>query len=73
MAKTTYDPEKYYSVQLRKAVEHEGFTLKPGPEPVKIRGDVVTRIADAVESAELTEDEGPHPEPQSETHVQSDR
>lgn len=69
---TPYDPAKRYAVTLARVVEREGFTYKPGPNPIEMQGDLVAALGDAVaEAAELPEAE-PHPEAQPSMHEQAE-
>jgi hypothetical protein len=65
-----YDKDKHYGVNLKKAVEFEGFTFKPGPNPVDVEmtGDWCNKNADAIEDAVEIDKPVESVEVQPETH-----
>lgn len=70
--KPAYDPAKRYAVTLARAVEHEGFTLKPGPNPIEMQGGLVSALGAAVAAAHELPPAEPHPEAQRSVHEQAE-
>lgn len=68
-----YDPAKRYGVRLSKVVEFEGFTLKPGPEPIEMSGEWAALHADAIAEATELPESAAQPVPVEQVHEIAER